>query len=77
MSPFGVAEAWSGERDIDALLADANEWSDNPISAFDFPLRYRLKDLCDGVGVSLRRLAEPGTRVGSMRAKTNWLPSGE
>ena len=32
-----------------------------PICAFDFPLRYRLKDLCDTYGFSLRRLADGGT----------------
>jgi alpha-amylase len=42
-------------------LAEANAWSDNPVSAFDFALRYRLKDLCQQPGFSLRRLAEPGT----------------
>jgi alpha-amylase len=61
VSPFGVGEAWAGAREIDDWLDDANRWSDNPISAFDFPLRYRLKDLCDSYGFSLRRLAEPGT----------------
>ena len=33
------------------------------MSAFDFPLRYRLKDMCDSYGYSLRRLAEGGTVV--------------
>jgi alpha-amylase len=61
ISPFGVGEDWSGGRDIDDWLDEANRWSDNPISAFDFPLRYRLKDLCDSYGFSLRRLADPGT----------------
>ena len=61
LSPFGVAEAWAPEGEINEWLDAANRDSDNPICAFDFPLRYRLKDLCDGPGFSLRRLAEPGT----------------
>ena len=59
--PFGVGESWSGDRAIDEWLDAANSWSDNPVSAFDFPLRYRLKDLCDKPGYSLRQLVEPGT----------------
>ena len=35
-----------------------NAWSDNPVGAFDFPLRWQLRDLCDGYGFSLRNLAE-------------------
>ena len=59
--PFGVGESWSSDNEIDAWLDEINRCSDNPISAFDFPLRYRLKDLCDSYGFSLRRLAEGGT----------------
>jgi alpha-amylase len=59
--PFGVGESWSSDGEIDAWLDEINSVSDNPISAFDFPLRYRLKDLCDSYGYSLRRLAEGGT----------------
>jgi alpha-amylase len=35
--------------------------SDNPACAFDFPLHYRLKDLCDTYGYSLKNLSKPGT----------------
>ena len=59
--PFGVGESWSSDNEIDAWLDEINRYTDNPISAFDFPLRYRLKDLCDTYGFSLRRLAEGGT----------------
>ena len=59
--PFGVGESWSGDNEIDAWLDEINRYWDNPISAFDFPLRYRLKDMCDTYGYSLRRLAEGGT----------------
>jgi alpha-amylase len=59
--PFGVGENWSSDGEIDSWLDEINDASDNPISAFDFPLRYRLKDLCDTYGFSLRKLAEGGT----------------
>ena len=36
-------------------------WSDNPAGAFDFPLRDRLKDLCDAYGYSLKNLPAGGT----------------
>ena len=58
--PFSFGESWSGDRDIDEWLDSANSWSDNPVSAFDFPLRYRLKDLCDKPGFSLRELVQGG-----------------
>jgi len=61
ISPFGVAEAWASDREIGDWLDEANRWSDNPISAFDFPLRYRLKDLCDTYGSPLTDLLAPGT----------------
>ena len=62
--PFGVGESWSADGEIDAWLDEINRFTDNPISAFDFPLRYRLKEMCDSYGYSLRRLAEGGTVVG-------------
>jgi alpha-amylase len=34
-----------------------NAWSDNPVGAFDFPLRWRLRDLCDTYGFNFRDLA--------------------
>jgi hypothetical protein len=39
-------------------LDQANAWSDNPVGAFDFPLRWRLRELCDNYGFSLRTLVE-------------------
>lgn len=58
--PFGVAEYWdSGER-IEAWLAHANEVSDNPVAAFDFPLRDRLSRLCAEDEFDLAELARPG-----------------
>lgn len=58
IKPYGVAENWSSDRLIDDWLAEVNEWNDNPVDAFDFPLRYRLKDLCDKFGFDLRGLTE-------------------
>ncbi len=59
--PYGVGECWDSDRAIDDWLDETNAWSDNPAGAFDFPLRYRLKDLCDTYGFSLRKLTEGGT----------------
>ncbi len=58
--PFGFGESWSGTREITEWLDSSNSWSDNPVAAFDFSLRYRLKDLCDKFGFSLRELIKPG-----------------
>lgn len=58
--PYGVGECWDSDRTIEEWLDEANAWSDNPVGAFDFPLRYRLRDLCDTYGFSLRTLAQPG-----------------
>ena len=57
---FGVGECWAGDDLIDSWLDSVNRWADNRVGAFDFPLRYRLKDLCDLPGFSLRTLAEGG-----------------
>jgi alpha-amylase len=61
--PFAVGECWDSERTIDDWLDEANAWSDNPVTAFDFPLRWRLRDLCDSYGFSLRTLTEGGVLV--------------
>jgi alpha-amylase len=69
--PFCVGEYWDSEQSIDDWLNLANSYNDNPVSAFDFPLRYHLKDLCDTYGYDLRGLlasdtvltTEPGCAV--------------
>lgn len=66
--PFGVGECWDGDNTIGQWMAEANAWSDNPCSAFDFPLRYRLKDLCDTYGFSLLTLTESGTLISNGQA---------
>jgi alpha-amylase len=63
MKPFGVGECWDSERTIDDWLDETNAWSDNPVGAFDFPLRWRLQSLCDDYGFSLRSLPSPGALV--------------
>jgi alpha-amylase len=63
--PYGVGENWSSSRAIENWLNETNAWNDNEVDAFDFPLRWLLKDLCDGFGFSLRRLATEPTLVRS------------
>jgi alpha-amylase len=57
---FGVGECWEGDEAIDAWLDSVNEYAQNRVAAFDFPLRYRLKNLCDTYGFSLTALATGG-----------------
>jgi alpha-amylase len=59
--PFCVGEYWDGEQSIDQWLDLANTYNDNPVSAFDFPLRYHLKDLCDTAGFDLHTLLNNDT----------------
>ena len=59
--PFSVGECWDNSRTIGDWLNETNAWSDNPVHAFDFPLRYRLRDLCQVYGFSLRGLTGGGT----------------
>lgn len=60
-APFGVGECWDTDRDIDEWLDEVNNWSDNPGSAFDFPLREKLKNLCDSFGYSLLNMLDGKT----------------
>ncbi len=55
--PYGVGEDWDSARTIDNWITETNAWNDNPVDAFDFPLRNMLKALCDVYGFSLRNLA--------------------
>ena len=61
--PFCVGECWDGERTINDWLSSINTFMDNPVSAFDFPLHYELKGLCDSYGYSLRNLANAGSVI--------------
>jgi len=60
---FGVGECWAGDDFIDSWLDSVNNWAAHRVGAFDFPLRYRLKELCDSYGFSLRTLADGGVLV--------------
>ncbi|HEV8082265.1 MAG TPA: alpha-amylase domain-containing protein [Chitinophagaceae bacterium] len=62
-SPFGVGEYWDSDTSITEWLRETNAYTTNPVTAFDFPLRGRLKELCDMYGFSLKRLIERGTLV--------------
>jgi len=61
--PYVVGEMWSGGDDIEAWLDKVNRYTDQQIGAFDFPLRYRLKDVCDTLNYDLRQLTDGGTVV--------------
>ena len=72
-SPFAVGEYWDEDKFIANWLKEINTYTDNPVSAFDFPLRYRLKALCDQFGFDLRVLCQDGTLITdglSLRAVT-------
>jgi len=61
--PFCVGECWDSDRVVDEWITSINNaFMDNPVSAFDFPLHYKLKGLCDQYGFDLRSLAD-GTVV--------------
>jgi len=45
--PFAVGDS---EWPIADCIDEANAWSDNPVGAFDFPLRRRLREFCDSYG---------------------------
>lgn len=62
-SPFGVGEYWSDTDSVTRWLHETNSFTDNPITAFDFSLRGRLKELCDNDDFSLKTLTQPGTLI--------------
>jgi len=59
--PFCVGECWDNARTVEDWLTSINTFMDNPVSAFDFPLHYTLKGVCDTFGFSLTALAQPGS----------------
>ena len=62
-APFVVGEYWSGPDDIEGWLDRVNAATEQEIAAFDFPLRYKLKDVCDQLGYSLTNLSNGGSVV--------------
>ena len=57
-TPFIVGEYWSGPEDIDGWLDEVRTFTDQQVAAFDFPLRYKLKDVCDKPNYDLRNLTD-------------------
>ena len=60
-SPFVVGEYWSGPADIGGWLDKICAFTDQQIAAFDFPLRYKLKYVCDSPNYDLRNLTDEGS----------------
>jgi alpha-amylase len=60
-TPYVVGEYWSDAEDIDGWLDRVNQVTDSQVAAFDFPLRYKLKDVCDKPNYDLRNLTDGGT----------------
>jgi len=54
--PYGVAEYWDNTRPIERWIDITNFSNQNPVRAFDFPLRETLKSICDQYGFGLRNL---------------------
>ncbi len=50
---FGVVEYWDGGKDAIKAYLDSMRWS---CSAFDFPLFYALREMCDNACFDMRRL---------------------
>ncbi len=50
---FGVVEYWDGNKETIKEYFDKVRWS---CAAFDFPLFYALREMCDNPGYDLRRL---------------------
>jgi alpha-amylase len=66
---FGVGELWNSEDAIQNWLIETNNFSDNAVNAFDFPLRYRLKEMCDSFGFQMSTLANDETLT---RVRPQW-----
>jgi alpha-amylase len=62
-TPFVVGEMWSGPQDIEKWIDQVNAMTDTQIAAFDFPLRYKLKDVCDSLNYDLRNLTGGGAEA--------------
>src|SRR5580698_2483357 len=60
-SPFVVGEYWSGPDEIDTWLNGVAAVTDSQIAAFDFPLRYKLQEVCDTPNYDLRNLTDGGS----------------
>jgi alpha-amylase len=65
LKPFCVGECWDSDRSIEDWLGAVNTFMDDPVSAFDFPLHYNLKGLCDSYGFDLRGLTSQTVMEGT------------
>ncbi len=65
-TPFVVGEHWSSRDDIVNWLEGVSSVTGGEVAAFDFPLRYKLKALCDTQDFDLRNLAD-GQSVSALR----------
>ena len=61
--PYGVAEHWASASAIESWADVTNFSNQNPVDAFDFPLREMLKAICDQFGFSLRNIVSWDTVV--------------
>lgn len=62
--PVCIGECWDSDRTILEWMHAVNSYMDNQVAAFDFPLHYNLKSLCDLYGSDLRFLTQ-GTVIES------------
>jgi len=69
LQPFCVGECWDSDRDIDDWLGAVNSAITNPVSAFDFPLHYKLQGFCDQFGFDMTTLID-GTLVQQLPEQT-------
>ena len=58
VKPYGIAEFWDNARTIERWIDITNFSNQNPVRAFDFPLRETLKSICDQYGFGLRNLID-------------------
>jgi alpha-amylase len=68
--PYGVAEYWDNAGAIINWANASNFSTQNPVDAFDFPLRELLKSLCDSYGFSLHDLVTWDTVLGKQTQTT-------
>jgi len=61
IQPYGVGELWGSDWDIDIWLDKVNSFSENAVDVFDFPLHYKLRDLCNTYGYDVRNLIGTNT----------------
>ena len=62
-TPYVVGEILVGQRGHRGLAGASEQLTDKQIAAFDFPLRYKLKDVCDTPNYDLRNLTDGGAVV--------------